>query len=228
MYEKTIIAIDGPAGSGKSSVARAVAKQLGMLYLDSGAIYRAVTLMFLRQGIAPGAPDTEVQPLLEGARIELARLEDGFALLLNGEDVSALIRGADVTAKVSEVSGKEIVRSFVTSRLRQLGQDLPGVVMDGRDIGTVVFPDAELKIYLTASLQVRAKRRRADLKDEANGVDLNTIMAELAARDKYDSEREIAPLRQAEGAIFLDTSNMTQGEVVDFIANKFESLICQS
>jgi len=226
-FEQTIIAIDGPAGSGKSSVAQAVADHLNLVYLDSGSVYRAVTLLFLRNGFEAGDDPAGLLPLLTKCDIDLRKTAGGVNIFIDGEDITSAIRGRKVTSNVSEVAGHLRVREIATRKLREFAKG-KGVVMDGRDIGTVVFPDADVKIYLTASLDERARRRQADLKDAAKGFQFEEIKKELAARDKYDSERKIAPLRQAPDAIHLDTSGMRQDEVVQGIINKYESLICHS
>ena len=227
MFQQTVIAIDGPAGSGKSSVAQAVAERLNLLYIDSGAVYRAVTLLFLRNGFETGKEMEAFLPVLHKSQIDLCKTERGVTIFLDGEDVTSSIRGSEVTAAVSEVASHAQVREIVTLKLREFTKGR-GVVMDGRDIGIVVFPDADLKIYLTASLEERARRRQSDLNDAAKNVQFERIKEELAARDKYDSERKIAPLRQAPDASYLDTSGMTREEVVDIIITQFESLICHS
>src|SRR5271168_882374 len=200
-----LIAIDGPAGAGKSTVARALARRLSFTYLDSGAMYRCVALLSLA---APGAAPAE---LAEAARIELgAGL--GARVLLDGRDVSAEIRSPEVSEAASRVAADPGVRAALVSSQRALiaGGDW---VAEGRDIGTVVAPDAELKVFLTASPEERARRRAAEL-----GADAGTVLAEQALRDERDSTRKHSPLAAAPGAVVLDTSGLTVEDVVERIA----------
>lgn len=221
-----VIAIDGPSASGKSSTARAVAERLGFAHLDSGALYRGVTLVALRELIrahSAGVPD----PLAGGAEAVLRNAEErglvmhpdgpGFAAYLEGEPVDEAIRAPDVTRHVSRVSADPQVREWVNARLRELVRAGRDVVVDGRDIGTVVFPDADLKVFLTATPEVRARRRvlqRAEGDSEA-AVDREAAL--LAARDAADSSRAVAPLRRADDARLLDTSGLSFAEQVDRI-----------
>ena len=210
-----IIAIDGPVGSGKSTTARIVADRLGFLYIDTGAMYRAVTLYVLEQGIPPddNAAITELMPDVD---VTLEHGESGQKTLLNGRDISDRIRDLDVTRAVSSVSAIQSVRERMTEMQRKLG-NTGGVVMEGRDIGTVVFPDAEYKVYLDASVEVRAARRMKDL--EAKGIDItmDQLIEDIRERDRANMERELAPLRKAQDAITIDTTSMTFQEQVDAI-----------
>jgi cytidylate kinase len=226
MSSGAVIAIDGPSASGKSSTARAVAERLGFAHLDSGALYRGVTLVALRELIrahSAGVPD----PLAGGAEAVLRNAEErglvmhpdgpGFAAYLEGEPVDEAIRAPDVTRHVSRVSADPQVREWVNARLRELVRAGRDVVVDGRDIGTVVFPDADLKVFLTATPEVRARRRvlqRAEGDSEA-AVDREAAL--LAARDAADSSRAVAPLRRADDARLLDTSGLSFAEQVDRI-----------
>jgi len=221
-----VIAIDGPSASGKSTTARAVAEALGFSHLDSGSLYRGVTLV----GIRETARRTQAgeDPLgVVGAEGILRAAEDrglmlqpdgaGFAAYLEGEPVDAEIRGAEVTARVSAVSAVPVVREWINTRLRAMVRAGRDVVVDGRDIGTVVFPDAELKVFLTASAEARAGRR---INQRGNPVDQGGIEAEaaaLAARDQADSSRVVAPLRAAPDAVPLDTTTMAFPDQVRFI-----------
>ena len=221
-----VVAIDGPAASGKSSTARAVAEALGFAHLDSGSLYRGVTLVGIREAARRGRSGDDPLEIV-GAEAILRAAEDrglmlqpdgaGFAAYLEGEPVDAEIRGAEVTARVSAVSAVPVVREWINSRLRAMVRAGRDVVVDGRDIGTVVFPDAELKIFLTASPEARAGRRltqRGGAMD-AGGVEAET--AALAARDAADSTRAVAPLVAAPDAVPLDTTAMTFSDQVRFI-----------
>jgi CMP/dCMP kinase len=221
-----VIAIDGPSASGKSTTARAVAEALGFAHLDSGSLYRGVTLVGIRE-VARRGRDGEDPLVVLGAEAMLRAAEDrglmlqpdgaGFAAYLEGEPVDTEIRGAEVTARVSAVSAVPVVREWINSRLRAMVRAGRDVVVDGRDIGTVVFPDAELKIFLTASAEARAGRR---ISQRGNPVDPSGLEAEaaaLAARDQADSTRAVAPLLAAPDAVPLDTTTMAFADQVLFI-----------
>lgn len=216
-----VIAIDGPAASGKSSTADAVARSLGFAHLDSGALYRGVTLVALRHcGVVAGSPIDANVLLLEAGRRGLALHFDGtgYAVYLNGEPADEAIRTPDVTAMVSPVSAIPEVREWVNERLRGLVRAGQSVVVDGRDIGTIVFPDATLKVFLTASPRTRAARR---LTQRGQAVDVATIDREAAtldARDRADSSRAVAPLRMAADAIPLDGTDLSfDGQVARIV-----------
>lgn len=206
MRDKIIIAIDGPAGSGKSTTARRVAQELGYLYIDTGAMYRAVTLAVLREN--KDISEASLSEILRNYSVLLRVTEVGQRTYLNNEDVTMQIRSPEVTARVSAVSALGNVREAMVRQQQELGKD-GGVVMDGRDIGTVVFPQAELKIYLVASPGERAQRRVLEL--EAQGVDVSAreVEQQIIERDRMDSEREISPLRKAADAIEIDTSHLS-------------------
>jgi cytidylate kinase len=204
----TIVAIDGPAGAGKSTVARAVAKVLGFVYLDTGAMYRALALAALQRGISPQDEDGLAE-LLEGLGIE-AR---GDRVLLDGEDVSDRIRDADVTSIVSQIAAHEAVRAALVERQREVGRGAD-VVMAGRDIGATVAPDAALKIWLTASSKERARRRARQLGAEGEG-EVAAIRSDLEARDAADARRRVSPLREPSDAIAIDSTGMSIEEVVE-------------
>lgn len=215
-----IVAIDGPAASGKSSTARAVAEALGFSHLDSGALYRAITLVALEEAARAGIEN----PLAVPPEQVLRRTEDrgmmlqpdgaGFAAYLDGEPADARIRTAPVTANVSAVSAVPVVREWVNSRLRELARAGIGVVVDGRDIGTVVFPDADFKVFLTATPEARARRRLTQRGDLVDPAVLARETERLAARDRADSSRPVAPLRKAEDAELLDTTDLGFDEQV--------------
>lgn len=210
-----IIAIDGFSSCGKSTVAKALAKKLNFVFVDSGAMYRAVTLYFLRNNI--GFQDTEaVLTALDNIQIDLIPNTVNTQIMLNGEDVSNEIRQMEVSSNVSEVSTIKEVRQAMVAQQQKLGARR-NIVMDGRDIGTTVFPDADLKIFMTASSEVRAQRRFDELSAKGEDVTMDAIKENLAHRDHIDSTREESPLRQAEDALVLDNSNLTQEEQLDFV-----------
>ena len=212
--KKLTIAIDGPAGAGKSTIAKKVAEALNYVYLDTGAMYRAVTLMFL-QSKKTFSPEL-VTKLAEEAKISFQREPGLNRVFLNGEEVTEAIRSLDVTHEVSAVSAVKGVREAMVKAQRELGKD-GGVVLDGRDIGTVVFPLADVKIFLTASVEERARRRFLELKAKGMAVRQEDLAKDIALRDKLDSEREIAPLKCAENAHYLDSSQMDIPTVVKTI-----------
>ncbi len=209
------IAIDGPAGAGKSTIAKALAKKLGFVYVDTGAMYRAMGLYFDRQGI--GMDDEEGISRACGDISISIRYQDGTQrVILNGEDVSDLIRTEEVGHLASACSVYAAVRQKLLSLQRDLAASTD-VIMDGRDIGTCVLPDAQTKIYLTASVEVRARRRYKELLEKGKESSLAEIEEEIRARDYRDMNREIAPLKQAEDAVYLDSSDMTIVQVIDAI-----------
>ena len=201
------VAVDGPSGAGKSTLARAVAADLGFLYVDTGAIYRTVGLYVRDRGIDPG-DGTAVAAALPEIQVEL-RYDGtgGQRMLLNGRDVSEEIRLPEISRYASAVSALPAVRSFLLETQRELARK-NHVIMDGRDIGTVVLPDAEVKVFLTASSQVRAERRCRELEERGTPQPFQEVLRDIEARDYLDTHRETAPLRQAEDAVLLDTSAM--------------------
>ncbi|HSE27290.1 MAG TPA: (d)CMP kinase [Gemmatimonadales bacterium] len=205
-----VIAIDGPAASGKSSTAQAVARALGYAHLDSGALYRGLTLVALEAGQGSGRFDAAVA-LAEAARrgLELRPGEAGFDLHLDGRIAEDRIRSAEVTANVSEVSALAPLRDWVNSRLRQVTRGVGGVVVDGRDIGTVVFPEAALKVFLSASPRARAARRLRQRGEAADAARVEEEAARLEARDRLDASRPVAPLRAAPDAVLVDGTDLT-------------------
>jgi cytidylate kinase len=208
-----IITIDGPAGSGKSTISREVAKRLGMRYLDSGAMYRAITLLALETGLVPDRL-AEAGKLAEHVSLRLEeRPDDLTRVFLDGREVTDEIRGTLVSKNVSAVSAEREVRRVLTARQRvEAAKD--NVVLEGRDMGTVVCPDADLKIYLTASLEERARRRQLQLEQQGVAVPVAQLAEDIAARDTYDSGRELAPLRKAADAVEIDTSGLSIEEVI--------------
>ena len=212
---RLVIALDGPGGSGKSTTARAVARRLGLLFVDTGAMYRALALAAIRTGVDAGDA-TALAKLVREHRIELAPQGDGVTVRWDGQDISNEVRSPEVTATVSQVAAHPEVRREMVARQRQMGAR-GGVILDGRDIGTVVFPHAPLKMFLTADPQARAQRRQQD--DATRGVHrpLPEIEADLARRDAQDSERAASPLRRAPDAILLDTTHLDLEEQIDAV-----------
>ena len=210
------IAIDGPEGAGKSSIAKALSKRLGYIYIDTGAMYRAVALFFLENNVADGT-DSRIESLLDKLEISI-KYEDGAQkVILNGEDVTGKLRLEEIGKLASKFSAIGSVREKLVALQRKLAQK-ENVVMDGRDIGTVVLPNADLKIYLSASSKVRAKRRYLELLEKGQtDLDINDIEDEIIKRDEADMNREISPLKQADDAYYLDSSDMTLEEVVSKI-----------
>ncbi|MCZ0754418.1 (d)CMP kinase [Anoxybacillus sp. J5B_2022] len=209
------IAIDGPAAAGKSTVAKKLAEKLSYLYIDTGAMYRALTYLALQKGIDVHNEQALLK-LLRDTYIELKPSEQGQLVFVNGEDVTNVIRSEDVTNNVSFVAKHSLVREEMVARQQALGAQ-GGVVMDGRDIGTHVLPRAEVKIFLKASVEERARRRHAENIARGFASDLETLKEEIARRDKMDSEREVAPLQKAEGAVEIDTTSLTIDDVVNEI-----------
>ncbi len=214
------IAIDGPAGAGKSTIARSVAEKLHFVYVDTGAMYRAMALHFLRNGI-PAGEEEAISKSTEEVNVTISYENGMQQVILNGENVTGLIRRSEVSAMASAVS----VYMPVRNKLVELQQNLAleeNVIMDGRDIGTCVLPEADLKIYLTASSLVRAKRRYKELKSKGEECSLKDIEKDIIERDNRDMNRENSPLKQAEDAILLDSSSMTVPQVVDRILTLFQ------
>ena len=208
---KKIIAVDGPAGAGKSTVSKIVAAELGYTYIDTGAMYRAVGLKIFESG--QNLTEEFLSEVTEKIEIEL---DESARVFVNGEEVTKKIRTPEVSRLASDVSKFDFVRKKLTELQRKMAEQ-GKVIMDGRDIGTVVLPNADLKIFLTASIEERARRRFDELTAKGQAVELSAIEKEIAARDKQDSERKIAPLKKADDAILLDTTNLTIKEVVDKI-----------
>jgi cytidylate kinase len=217
-----VIAIDGPVGAGKSTVAKLVARKLGYLYVDTGAMYRAVALKALRLGMDINDPIVMAM-LAEATDIQMQQQEDGSVrVFLDGEDVTEAIRMPEVSEASSIVSTHEGVRKVLAERQKSMAE-LGGVVMEGRDIQTVIAPDAEVKIFLTASLEERAKRRWLELQQKGVSVSYEEVLQEVKERDERDKSRAIAPLRKAPDAVEIDTTGMTPEEV----AEKIVELACR-
>lgn len=206
-----VIAIDGPAGAGKSTVGRAIARRLGVGYLDTGAMYRAVTFAVLRRGVDPHDADL-VADVASTVDLEITDVDGTTAVNVDGQDASVEIRGREVTTAVSAVAANSGVRSEMVKRQRAWVADHGGAVVEGRDIGSVVFPDADLKLFVTASARVRAERRVAEI-----GGDVDEVEASIIERDRKDSTRADSPLIEASGSTVVDTTGMSIQEVVDHI-----------
>ena len=224
--KKIIVAIDGHSSCGKSTMAKSLAAQVGYIYVDTGAMYRAVTLFAMRQGLfdAQGQPDA--------ARLEalVPKIEVSFHLdpttnlplvCLNGEVVEEAVRTLEVSSHVSSIAALPFVREALTRQQQRMGEE-KGIVMDGRDIGTVVFPQAELKVFVTASAEVRAQRRFLELTAKGQAVAFEDILRNVQERDYIDSHREVAPLRQADDALVLDNSELTREEQMQWLLDRFE------
>lgn len=212
------VAIDGPAGAGKSTIAKLVAKELQAIYVDTGAMYRAIAVYFLRNQLDPEMPE-QVEQACRNIEVSISYEDGAQQVWLNGENVTPFLRTEEVGNMASKSSAKQPVRDA----LLQLQRDMAAkntVVMDGRDIGTNVLPNAEVKIYLTASSAERARRRYEELKQKGENCDLAQIEADIIKRDEQDMSRAIAPLKQAEDAYYLDSSNLTISEVVEVILNQ--------
>lgn len=202
-----MVAIDGPAGAGKSAAARAAAKELGFIYVDTGALYRAVGLFVLRRGISP-TDSASVIALLDEINEEIRYIDGEQRVFLNGEDVSGLIRTEEVSAAASGVSAIPQVRAFLYHTQRDIAEK-NNVIMDGRDIGTAILPEAEVKIFLTASPKERARRRVHQLAEKGVAADFDEVLKEIIERDENDSTRAAAPLARAKDAVLIDNTEMT-------------------
>ncbi|MBH1942380.1 (d)CMP kinase [Mobilitalea sibirica] len=216
------IAIDGPAGAGKSTIARQIAKELGFIYVDTGAMYRAMALYFIRNDI-DSSDSKKIEEACPYVNVSIEYKDGEQLVILNGENVNGLIR----TEAVGNMASAASINKSVRLKLVELQQDLAkkaNVVMDGRDIGTYVLPGADLKIYLTASTKERARRRWAELKEKGIDADMNEIEKDIESRDFRDMNREFAPLKQAEDAIYVDTSNLTIDEVIQKILLYYQKI----
>jgi cytidylate kinase len=210
-----VIAIDGPSGAGKSTLAKRLARELEFVYLDTGAMYRALALKVLRKGIDL-ADDARLTDLIGSTAIDLREEGGKLIVLLDGEDVASQIRTPEVSQMASKVSALRAVRARMLELQREMGQR-GSVVAEGRDIGTVVFPDAEVKVFLDASIGERTRRRWRELRDAGRGVELQETQREMEERDRRDSERDVAPLRKAEGALLIDSSVASADEVAALV-----------
>lgn len=219
------IAIDGPAGAGKSTIAKKLAKELGFVYVDTGAMYRAMALYFIQNGIDSG-DEASISEACERVNITI-RYEDGEQqVILNGENVNGFIRKEEVGNMASATSGYAKVRTKLVELQQQLAKTTD-VIMDGRDIGTVVLPDAQVKVYLTASVSTRAKRRYEELQEKGQECDLGQIEKDIETRDYQDMHRENSPLKQAGDAVLVDSSDMNIEQVVETIKNIYKDVCGQ-
>lgn len=216
--DKIIVAIDGPSGTGKSTTARILAEKLGFLYIDSGAMYRAITFELLKNNVKP----TDIKRITELTK-NANMVFEGEEFILNGKNITKEIRSLDVTNKVSSVSAIKEIRKILVDKQREFAAK-NSVVMDGRDIGTVVFPNANFKFYLVCDLKTRAARRRQDFMDHGMKLPIEKIMEELNKRDKIDSSRKESPLKKAKDAIEVNTTNMIIEEQVNFLYRKVKGL----
>jgi cytidylate kinase len=215
-----IIAIDGPSGAGKSTLAKRLARELGFIYLDTGAMYRALALKVLRQTVDL-ADDASLDRLVVDTEIDLRERDGKLEVLLDGEDVGAQIRTPEVSQMASKVSALKKVRRRMLELQRQMGER-GSVVAEGRDIGTVIFPQAQVKIYLDAAPGERARRRYEELKAAGRPVDLQVTLGEIEERDKRDSERDIAPLCKADDALLVDSSSVDAEQVAALVLNQIK------
>ena len=213
--KKLIIAIDGPVGSGKSTLARRVAERMGYVYIDTGAMYRALALKALRRGLGFDR-DGELETLAQGTRIDLQALDGTQQVFLDGEDVTTAIRTPEVSQAASKIAVVSGVRHVLVTEQRRAGQQ-GGVVMEGRDIGSVVFPDADLKIFLTASPEVRADRRYHEHQQKGDSIDRARTLDEIHERDQRDRERSTSPLVRAPDAVVVDSTAMEADEVARLV-----------
>ena len=218
MENKIIVAIDGYSSCGKSTIAKALAKYAGYTYVDTGAMYRATALYAQRMGL--GEDMTRIIPLLDKIHVSFVQTPAGQHVTLNGEDVESQIRTLEIGNMASQISTIKEVRAFLVAQQQMMGGE-KGIVMDGRDIGTVVFPSAELKLFLTASPEVRAERRYEELKAKGESPVYEEVLADVNDRDYRDTHRAESPLRQAEDAVVVDNSNMTREEQMQYIIEVF-------
>lgn len=219
MPQKLIVAIDGPAGSGKSTSAKIVAQKLGYLYIDTGAMYRAVTFLAIKKNLAS---QDEVIEMTKDSDIKLEFVNGVTKVYVNNEDITEEIRSPIVNSRVSEISKIEEVRKILVEKQRKMAEDNNGVVMEGRDIGTVVFPGAEVKIFMTASLDERAKRRLKEYYEKGISISLEEVKKNIESRDEIDSGRDVSPLTIAEGAVEVNTSEVSIEEQVNIIMSEIK------
>ncbi len=214
MQKPYIVAIDGPAGAGKSTLAKRLAKALNIAYIDTGAMYRACALYAIESGISPKVDSEELRKLLKTAEIDFRTVSEEQKIFLNGADVSLKIREPHISTGASDISAIPYVRDLLVTMQRNMATG-KSVLMDGRDIGTNVFPNADVKIYLTAAIEERAKRRFEELREKGDSSTYETVLTEMISRDENDKNRAYAPLKQAEDAELIDTTNLNLEESFD-------------
>ena len=212
------VAIDGPSGAGKSTIAKAAAERLGLMYVDTGALYRAIGVAVMQKSLDTKKKE-DVISVLPGVDLDLTYVDGEQRVLLGGEDVSEVIRTPEASMAASDVSALPEVRAFLLDLQRDLAKR-HSVIMDGRDIGTVILPDADYKFYLTASAEVRAQRRVLQLREKGIEVDEAETLAQIIQRDEQDMNREVAPLRQAEDAILVNSDHMTLEETIEYVVSR--------
>jgi len=225
--KKITIAIDGHSSCGKSTMAKQLARRVGYVYVDTGAMYRSVTLYALRHGLfhADGTIKTvELEAAMSGLCIEQKLVDGKTTTFLNGENVEREIRTLEVSSHVSPIAALDFVRTALVAQQQRMGRD-GGIVMDGRDIGTVVFPHAELKVFVTASAEVRAQRRYDELQQKGMPADYADILKNVQERDYIDSHREVSPLRQADDALLLDNSQLTMAQQDEWLMQRFQEAV---
>lgn len=210
------IAIDGPSGAGKSTIARAVSQKLGFLYIDTGAMFRSLAYKAVKQGIDIANEHNSLKSMLSDTTLTIERVDGVQHMILDGEDITDFIRTPEVSKAASDIAVIDFVRKWLLELERSLAKEY-NCIMDGRDIGTHVLPDAKVKIFLTASAETRAKRRLKELKEKGIDISFEEVLSDMKYRDKQDSEREIAPLKMADDAHLADTSDKSFDESVDYI-----------
>jgi len=219
MPQKLVVAIDGPAGSGKSTSAILVAQKLGYLYIDTGAMYRAVTFLAIKKNLHK---EEDIIRLAKNTDLKLDFVEGKTKVFADGKEITEDIRMPEVNDRVSEISTIEAVRKILVQKQREMGTGDRGVVMEGRDIGTVVFPNADVKIFMTASIEERAKRRKKEYSEKGIDISLEKVKNNLQSRDKTDSGREVSPLTIADGAVEVNTSEVSIEEQVNIILEEIK------
>ncbi len=222
MSKKIVIAIDGPAGSGKSTAAKNLAQKLGITYLDTGAMYRAITFLALRNGVVNNKK--AVIDIAQNVKLRLSFENGKTRVFADGEEVTEQIRSAEVNSMVSEISTIPEVRTEMVKIQKSIGEH-GSIVAEGRDVTTVVFPDAEVKIYLTASIDERARRRFKEFQDKNADITIEEVKANLEKRDKIDSGREVSPLRKAEDAIEFDNTGLTPEQDLEYLLKKVKNVL---